>query len=328
MIAAAVKETARAEVEVAASKAREPLLRLLRAYWHLFRLLNAMPAAVWTPRSSHRLGRHIRTPRLRWFLRPMVAFHIGRSVAALRRAYCGTLATDDPAVDRADLDLLEEFQQSIPPLGIRRIVSFIVVGGFLLSYALANLIHAHQTRYLGDFTSAIVELDRSGAVHAFDHMPAHYITGALLLPLWSLWLVMRVPAMAFELKRAAFDLIAGSPRTLADSPSSVHRRSCGGVYELECDAFGALGLRPPREVPLDLLTRGVLIFSAFVMAIGGETIEPSGWPLWAFLFVVAVLASAWIVWTVHARSRVLKSPKPARGGYRRLLGRHARSRTA
>jgi hypothetical protein len=240
------------------------------------------------------LGRHLRLPRLRWFLRPMVSFHVSRSVASLKRAYYGTVAIEDqPEVDRDDIGLLEDFEHSLTPLGLRRVAIFIIVGGFLLAYGMANLIHAHQTKFLGDFTRAVVELDRGAAIKAFHDLTLKKIAGAIVLILWSLWLIMLMPAMAFRLKRAAFNLMTSSPRELADSPAHIHASQSTGVYTLEREAFAPAGRVPPREIPLDLITRSVLIASWLTVGVGGWFTAGSSDRWVSFLLVVPSLYAAY-----------------------------------
>jgi hypothetical protein len=276
------------------SASRAPMTALLRGYWQVFVLLDSTPAVVWTRVGSGRFSRHLRLPRLRWFLRPMVSFHVSRSVAALKRAYYGTVVVEDqPEVDRDDIGLLEDFEHSLMPLGLRRVAIFIIVGGFLLAYGMANLIHANQTKFLGDFTRAVVELDRGAAIKAFHDLTVKKIAGAVVLILWSAWLIMLVPAMAFRLKRAAFNLMTSSPRELADSPAHIHASQSTGVYTLEREAFAPAGRVPPREVPLDLITRSVLIVSWLTVGVGGWFTSPSSDRWVSFIFIVPSLYAAY-----------------------------------
>ncbi|HEX3833188.1 MAG TPA: hypothetical protein VHW04_14525, partial [Solirubrobacteraceae bacterium] len=260
----------------------------------MFLLLEATPAVVWMRVGTGRIASHVWLPRLRWFLRPMVSFHVCRSVAALKRGYYATVAIEDqPSVERRDIELLEDFERSLMPVGLRRIVIFILVGGFLLAYAMANLIHAHQTKFLGDFTRSVVELDRTGAIRAFRDLTVKKIAGAVALALWAAWLIMLMPAMAFRLKRAAFNLMASSARNLADSPARIHASKSVGIYLLEQKAFDAIGLAPPREVPLDLMARSVFIASWFAVGVGGLfTAQPS--ERWvSILFIAPSLLAAY-----------------------------------
>lgn len=304
--------------------ARAPLTALLRGYWQVFTLLDRTPAVVWTRVGSGSFGRHLRLPRLHWFLRPMVSFHVSRSVAALKRAYYGTVAVEDqPGVNRDDIELLEDFERSVIPFGVRRIVIFIIVGGFLLAYGMANLIHAHQTRFLGDFTRAVIELDRGAAIRAFHDLTLKKIAGAIVLILWSAWLIMLIPAMAFRLKRAAFNLMTPSPRELADSPAHIHASQSVGVYTLEGEAFDAVGRVPPREVPFDLITRSMLIASWLVAGLGGWFTAGSSNRWVAFVFVVPSLYAAYRTRQTLRRRRSAPSAAacPSGGQDRRAAAR-------
>jgi uncharacterized RDD family membrane protein YckC len=253
------------------SGARPGLIALLRAYRDASDLVDRLPPVVLMPQTAGRFGRHVKLPRFRWFVRPAITFHVTRSIDALTRYAAAAAALDDAApVDARDIALLDDFGRSLRPVSVRRAVTFVVVGGFLGAFAIAKLWHARQATFIGHLTQAIVELDRKGAIRAFDGIDLLTVTGAVLISLLALWVILLLPAMAFRVKRAAFNLCTRSPAALETSPAAEHAEVSAGVYELERQVFGTIGGRAPREVPLDLIEPALLI--ATLAIVGGVAI--------------------------------------------------------
>lgn len=65
-----------------------------------------------------------------------------------------------------------------PPFDLEPFDRRNIIGGFLLAHGMASLIHAYQTRFLGAFTRAVVELDRGAAIKAFQDLTVKKIRGA------------------------------------------------------------------------------------------------------------------------------------------------------
>jgi hypothetical protein len=259
--------------------ADDAIRELLRAYREMYRLIDCLPPLVWMRVSAGRAGRQVRVPRLRSFLAPIVSFHVARSITVLKRDCYGAIATDeDPPVTREQVTRVEDFERSLAPVHVRRAVAGVVLGAFLLAYAMAQLIHPgnSNTKFLGDLTKAVVELDRHGAIAAFNEISFVRLLGSLILSLWAIWLVLLAPSMAFRLKRAAFNLRAASRRQLTASTAHAHSAKSVGIYELERVAFASIGSHAPREIPLDIIERSILLVSLVILGVDLIVVDQPG----------------------------------------------------
>jgi len=286
----------------------EPLLALLRAYNDVFNLLEATPKIVWMRASAGPLGRHLRLPRLQWLARRLASWHVAQSISQLKRGCYAAAALDEQsAIHRRDVAMLEDFERSLVPVSVRRAVTVCIVGSFFVAYGMANIVQAHQTKFIGDFTTAIVELDRHGVVQSFNEISPLRLAGAAILSLWAVWLVTVLPALAFLLKREAFNFPASSADELADTPARDHAAPCTGVYDLERQAFAAAGTRQPNEPPLDLIWRGMVIASVAIWGIWLLLIEKNPvQPVAGIVFLAIAIRAA-----AKARRQVLRRWKSA-----------------
>ena len=88
------------------------------------------------PRSRGPLGRRWRWRlRWRWLVRYFVVDHIRRSLAATKRHYHKQAAlADDPAIHDGDLAVIENYEKSLPPVGVKHflLLSIVLVLGLTL----------------------------------------------------------------------------------------------------------------------------------------------------------------------------------------------------
>lgn len=97
------------------------------------------------------------------------------------------------------------------------------------------------------------------------------VAGLIFLGL-AIWLVTALPITSFRLKRMLFNLQRGAARRLSMELAMSHAVKARGVYRLEAEHFRRLGARPPREIPLDLLSQaGILSRSAASTGCGSRT---------------------------------------------------------
>jgi uncharacterized RDD family membrane protein YckC len=220
-----------------------PLLALLRAYRDV--LEHRPPRVAWIPR-GRRLATLVRTPSLGWLVRYLVALHVSRTAATLERRYTMHVAVGDGGEpERAGLERIRSFRQAVP----RVLVGGIAIGSLFTifsSFGLAGLKRLADAVRLND---RILELHHYVAASNSwgEETALALIVIALALAL------IGVPVVgSFRLKRSLFDAypdLAGAPRR----PSSAYVSQARGIYELERAAFGGVGARPPRELPLDLV---------------------------------------------------------------------------
>jgi hypothetical protein len=261
------------------SVARPELIALVTAYDETLALV-AAPQAVY---HSLPWNRRIAFVVTRPLAHVLLVRHVHRTLQALAcRLYARAAIASEPSPDEeADLVVLQRYRQSLPAAWwYRRAPLIVAAAGSLIAYALANhVFRTPEARLLGDLTTATLTLDRGGAVRAVSNSTLENTGGAVVILMWSLWVVLFLPLLAFRLKRVLFALYPDAERGLATASAPRGWVRTPGVYELERKAYAPLGRRPPSEVPLDLVTQGILAVS--ILCFGAGTIlygvtNPSG----------------------------------------------------
>jgi hypothetical protein len=108
------------------------------------------------------------------------------------------------------------------------------------------------------------------------------------------YLVLRPFVPAFRLKANAAQPVCPSPPAIpATSRWSVSQAT--GVYERERQVFTELGVRPPREVPFDLLVPAVAMLVPLAMAVSGLTEAITGSSAAADRWLSGVLATLFLI---------------------------------
>lgn len=266
-------EGARAGADISTAGLHE----LLAGYRDGFELLEGCPSVHWLCMGPGRVGRLVRLPRVRGIVRMQFGFQVNRVLEALKRRCSLLIATGDPRVSETDVAAIEHMQASIKTPSYRRYVIALLLVAFLVAYVLSNFVidprsldmgsGVHANSLIGNFTTSVVELNRSGIVNAFKRQTAGDVVYALLIVLGSLWLVLLVPSMAFRLKRAIFNHTRGLPDSLHETNAAKHATLSTGIYTLEQNAFIGLGQRRAvREIPLDVIEPTLLITSLVVWA--------------------------------------------------------------
>lgn len=182
-------------------------------------------------------------------VRTLLVRHLSRCIGALkcgvaRRAALG----DDAAGPKRDLEMLEEFEQSLPPkLRLALIWPLGLLAVLLVAFSLASSFRAGYRQLLGDLTTAAVNLNRTAAIAAFESAHRHAIVsgiseeyfyaGAAMIVAWSAILVIVPLLPAFAVNRQLLAPLAGP-------------EACG---------FPALDARPVHDVQLDLIAYLLLL---------------------------------------------------------------------
>jgi uncharacterized RDD family membrane protein YckC len=183
------------------------------------------------------------------------------------------------------------------------------------------------------------------------------IAGILLLS-FALWLLVFLPLTSFALKRMLFNVEPARIRDLRSEFATDHDATSAGLYQLEEALFRQLNgprltpmsgagettaLHRPREAPLDLWGRGLLIIIPLVLGslgLAGLTVmfmrdlrlHEAG--RYAVFYVVAALALAFVflvplarfvalIRTAKERKRLERAPAIALAPLRRRLLAHA-----
>ena len=227
----------------------EQLRALLVGYAGALETINDAPAILWTKLEGPRLLRWLRVPAPRRLVRILLVRHLSRCVSALkcsvaRRAALG----DDAAGPKRDLEMLEQFEQSLPPkLRLALIWPVGLLGVLLVAVILANYFGAAYSKLLGDLATAAVNLDRTAAMVAVERAHRRAIVSgvpeeglyaaAAAVVAWSAMLVIVLLLPAFAAKRQLLAPLAGP----------------------EARGFAALDARPVHDVQLDLIAYLLLL---------------------------------------------------------------------
>lgn len=283
---------------------REQRQRLLEAY-HADVLLKVeeLPFRTKTgPRSNGLLGRHWQSRfRWRWLLRYFVVDHIRRNLAAIKRHYHLQAAfAEDPAIPDRELAALENYEKSLPPVGVKHFLlpSIIVILGLtlLVTRAIASLLDPTPRSAISSFfrdtiSSAVAEvipmlkacrnlapkLQESwlGIVSELDPKTGwsslakavfadwSTLLTFLSLVLLSTYLLALVPASAFRLKR----LLLGQRGDLPAVCTCTTRSRATGLYSDERAFFAKLKAAQPVEVPFDLLVP-LMVVAFWILVLG------------------------------------------------------------
>jgi hypothetical protein len=112
-------------------------LDLLAAYNETLDLYDRLPQVVWVRKSQGFVGRFLLVPRWRLPLRYFLAHHVATTLTLLKRQfYADTAISGDSEVNRVERDVVENFQQTLPPIPYKRLV----VGLFGPVFLLASLV--------------------------------------------------------------------------------------------------------------------------------------------------------------------------------------------
>jgi predicted nucleic acid-binding Zn ribbon protein len=216
----------------------------------------------------------------------------GRIRLLVRCYYARAALAQDSAPDDAQCDALEKFRKSLPVVPARRLLlGFVVLvlsAAFLIGASLSVLVpsitpHLVETREFHLRSSAsdlgkaavaltpvltkawkdtISSLDASAGWSSLteqvlrDWLTALTFASILML---AVYILLVCPASAYRLKRTLFNVSPNAGQRLAATVGLYHRRRVDGVYYLETQLFRRLGLRPPREIPFDLVVQALLV---------------------------------------------------------------------
>jgi hypothetical protein len=243
----------------ASSKPEEHTRVLLRAYQETLDVAEDLPAIVWIRLRGKGLGRFIKVPYLRWFLRYFLSDHIHRALRLLnRRLHAIAALTGESEVNQANRTAVEHYLQGLPPPPYKRLVLAVLLVVLAVAYPLRSL--GDITPILNSVTHVLI-LDYQGATEIlvlFRTNPLEALRGTLVL-LLALFFVGFPPISTFVLKRLLFNLYPGAKDRLGSIAGRDHIFSVEGLYTLEDRIFGKFGSRRPKEIPFDLLVRVLIL---------------------------------------------------------------------
>ena len=252
--------------------APDALTDLLRGYRATLQVADDLPPLLTVRAGDGKVTRRVRVPRARMFLRYFLNQHISRRLAHLKRAFHG-----DAAVGRdrsGELAAIDHFEQALVPVPLKRIVVWFAVSVIFSAVALANVAKALAPEPLTEASSAlrgsissVLSVDTNGLIESagkFD--PASGVAAVLVLTL-ALYVISALPISSFRLKRMLLNLSPTDAQTLASTAALDHVTRADGVYHDEREAFDALEVPPPREIPFDLIAQATLMLLPLLLGV-------------------------------------------------------------
>jgi hypothetical protein len=233
--------------------------RLLAGYQRTLDVAERLPAVVWVRWADRGLGRSLKVPYLRWFLRHFLSHHINRSLGTLdRRLNAIAALADDPEANKADREAVKLYQQSLPPPPYYQLAFAAVIAAVLLAIPLRSFGNVLDVLPL---VGALMRFDVNYVAKAFAGGELDNMVRATIVLLLGLSVVGSLLNSPFVLKRLLFNLHPPSRERVASTAARDHAYSVQGLYALEERVFREVGLRRPKEGRWDLL------FLAFVLAL-------------------------------------------------------------
>jgi hypothetical protein len=108
----------------APSEPEERTKELLGAYQGTLDVAEDLPAVVWVRWGDKGLGRFVKVPYFRWFLRYFLTHHINKSLSVLnRRLHAIAALANAPDTNKANRETVKLYLQSLPPPPYRKLAS-------------------------------------------------------------------------------------------------------------------------------------------------------------------------------------------------------------
>jgi hypothetical protein len=241
-------------------ESEERTKELLAAYQGTLDVAEDLPAVVWVRWGGNGLGRFLKVPYLRWFLRYFLTYHISKSLSALdRRLRAIAALADDPDVNKANREAVKLYLESLPQPPYKQLVFAVVIAALLVALPLRS------------FGNVLDVLPLVGAMMRFDvNYVGRALTGgeefddtlrAAVVLLLALSVVASLLTSPFGLKRLLLNLHPATKERISSTAAKDHAFSVEGLYALEERVFREVGLRRPKEGRWDLL------FQTFVLTL-------------------------------------------------------------
>lgn len=232
-------------------ESEERTKKLLGAYQEALDAAEDLPAVVWVRWSDKGLGRFLKVPYLRWFLRYFLTHHIHKSLSTLnRRLHAIAALANDPEVNKANRETVKLYLQSLPPPPYKKLVFAVVIAAVLLALPLRGFGNVLDVLPL---VGALIRVDVTYMARAFTGSEFDDTVRATIVLLLALFVVASLLTSPFGLKRLLFNLHPPTKERIASTAARDHAFSVEGLYALEDRVFDEVGLRRPKEGQWDLL---------------------------------------------------------------------------
>lgn len=240
--------------------------KLLAAYQGTLDTAEDLSAVVWVRWDSDGLGRFLKVPYLRWFLRYYLVHHIRRSVNTLsRRLQAIAALADDPGANKANREAVDLYLRSLPPLPYKTMIFAAIIAALLLALPLASFGNVLDVLPL---VGATLRFDVYYVVRLLQGQELDDTVRAAMVLLLALSVVASVLNSPFELKRILFNLYPATRERVASAAARDNVHSVEGLYALEERVFREVGLRRPKEGRWDLLFRTFVLMILLLLSAG------------------------------------------------------------
>jgi uncharacterized RDD family membrane protein YckC len=288
---------------VVAPPAPDALTDLLAGYRATLQVADQLPPMLTVRVGDGTFTRRVRVPRVRMFLRYFLNQHVCRRLAHLKRAFHA-----DAAVGRdrmGELAAIEHFEQAVAPVPVRRIVIWFAVSVLFSAVAIANVARALAPGPLKEASAAlrgsvesVVTVNTTELINAVGKFDAASGAAAVIVISLALYVISALPITSFRLKRMLLNLSPTDAATLASTAALDHVTRAGGIYRDEREAFEALEVPPPREIPFDLIAQATLMVPPLLLgvalAIGNLDRLANSVQMNSLLAVAEIVGFAWL----------------------------------
>jgi hypothetical protein len=235
----------------APSESEERTKELLAAYQGTLDVAEDLPAVVWVWWGEKGLGRFLKVPYLRWFLRYFLTHHISKSLSVLnRRLHAIAALANDPDTNKANRETVKLYLQSLPPPPHKKLAFAVVIAAVLVALPLRGFGNVLDVLPL---VGALLRVDITYVARAFTGTEFGDTVRATIVLLLALFVVASLLTSPFGLKRLLFNLYPLTKERIASTAARDHAFSVKGLYVLEEHVFREVGLRRPKEGQWDLL---------------------------------------------------------------------------
>ena len=250
----------------APSESEERTKELLGAYQGTLEVAEDLPAVVWVRWGDRGLGRFLKVPYFRWFLRYFLTHHISKSLSALdRRLHAIAALANDPDTNKANRETVKLYLQSLPPPPYRKLVFVVVIAAVLLAVPLRGFGNVLDVLPL---VGALLRVDITYVARAFTGAELGATVRATIVLLLGLSVVASLMTSPFGLKRLLFNLHPLTKERIASTAARDHAFSVEGLYVLEEQVFREVGLRRPKEGQWDLLFLTFALVLLLLLSLG------------------------------------------------------------
>jgi hypothetical protein len=247
------------------SPEEQRMMRLLAAYQQTFEVVEDLPAVVWVRWRGKGLRRFVKFPYLRWFIQYFLTHHIYKNLTILnRRLHIIAAMNSDHDVNKWDREAVKLYLQGLPPPPYKRLAFAIFFAALLVALPLRSL---GDVTLVLDLVGSIMKVDIGGVAKAFTAKELGETVRAMLVFLLTFSILAFFLTSPFVLKRMLFNLYPATKERLAFTAAREQAFSVKGVYAIEDQVFGEVGLGRPKEAPLDLIFRVVLLVVLLLLSL-------------------------------------------------------------